>query len=108
AVAEALAPFSGELDGTLVGLRAAVAEEDVPEARGARHQRGQLRHALVVVGGAAVDQTRGLGGERLHHRRVAVAETVDGPALHEVEILTALAVAQPGAASLHHDDGWPG
>jgi hypothetical protein len=102
------APLAGQLDRALVGLRAAVAKEHVLESARPGDQRGQVRHALVVEGGTAVDQAGRLRPDGVHHDRVAVAQAVDGPALHEVQVRPALGVTQPGAGPLGHDDRRPG
>ncbi len=96
------APLARQLDRTLVGLGAAVAEEDLVEARVLDEAAGQAGHLRVVVGGAAVDQPPGLERHRLRDDRGGVAEAVDGPALHEVEIGLAVLVPQPGAVPLDH------
>src|SRR5439155_3160021 len=107
AAAVALAPLAGQLDGALVGLGAAVAEEHVAQPAGLRDQRGQPGHRRVVEGGAAVDEARGLLLQRAAHDGVAVAQAVHRPALDEVEILAAVAVAQPRALPLDHRDRRP-
>jgi len=100
-------PTCGELDGTLVGLRPGVAEEDGIEPARAGEKARQPGHRLVVVGGAAIDQSLGLRLEGLEHDGMAVAEAVDGPALDEIQVLAPLAVAEPRAGALHHDDRRP-
>src|SRR5438132_13423568 len=74
----ALAPFARKLDGGLVGLGAAVAEEDAIERRvlGQQLRQLQLRDRIEEVGD--VDQLRGLLGERSLYARAGGAEREDG------------------------------
>src|SRR5262249_31659978 len=96
-------PLARELDRALVGFRAAVAEEDALKSRVRGQQFGQTERRLVVEGRARCDQRSRLGGERLAHDLRTVAETVHGPALHEVEIRLAVVIGEPGAPAAHED-----
>ena len=102
AVAMAGAPPPRELDRAFVGLGAAVAEKDLIEAGRIGQQTGQLRHRLVVVRGAAVDQPGPLRAQRIEHHAGRVAERVHRPALDEVEIALAVAVPEPRARAPDH------
>ena len=119
AAATALAPLAGQLDGALVGLGAAVAEEHVAQPAGLGDQRGQAGHRLAVEGRAAVDEARRLRFQRAAHRGMAVAQAVHRPALDEIEIVLAVLIAQPRSAALdehyggtardlHHGAEWIG
>jgi hypothetical protein len=101
------APLPGELDRPLVGLSAAVAEEDLGEAGGVGEQAGEPGHLRVVVRGAAVDEPAGLEGDRLRHDVRRVPEAVHRPALHKIEVGLAVLVLQPGSVALHHHHGRP-
>ena len=84
-----------QLDGRFVGLGAAVAEEHpVGEGMVAEHL-GQPGLGLDVIEVRDVDQGPHLLRYRLGHGRVAVAETVDGDAGDEVQILLAVRVPHP-------------
>src|SRR5712692_4968851 len=98
------APLPGQLDGALIGLRAAVAQEDLVEPGALGQERGQLRHGLVVVRGAAVDQASGLIVDGVEDDGGGMAEAVHGPALHEIEVLLAVAVPEPRSLALYHDE----
>src|SRR5207244_12265459 len=98
-------PLPCQLDGALVGLRAAVAQEDLVEPGAVRDERGQPGHGLVVVRGATVEESPGLIVQRVEDDVGRMAEAVHGPALHEIEVLPPLAVPEPGSRALDLDDG---
>ena len=80
------ARLRADLDGGLVGLGAAVAEEH-PAAVGQGGQpRGQPRLGLGVVQVGAVDQPSHLLADRGNHPRVTVAEVADREAGDEVQV----------------------
>src|SRR5437762_12753902 len=83
------AVFPRELDGALVGLRAGIGEEDLIEAAVLDQRFRKLQARTVVEGGTRRQQQPGLRGERFRNGRRRMAERVDGPALHEVEIALA-------------------
>jgi hypothetical protein len=45
--------------------------------------------------------------QRLRDQRRAVAQAVDGPALHEVQVALAAFVSEPGALAFDKDRLWP-
>ncbi len=87
AVAVALAPLAGKLEGRLVRLGAAVREEDAIERRMVEQQLRQLelRDAVEEVGD--LDQLGRLLGERACDDRVGMAEAVDGDTGDQVQVL---------------------
>ena len=93
------ARLAHQLDRGLVGLRARVAEEHDPAQRTRAQPRGQAHVRLVVEEVGDVDQPADLLLHRPHHRRVAVAEVVDGDPAQEVEVLHALGVRQHAAGA---------
>ena len=105
-VAARLAVEPGQLDGRLVRLGAAVAEEALAAPAGALAQRlGQLPLRLGVPGVRHVDQLADLLAHRLDDARRTVAEQVAAPAGEEVEIAVALVV--PDAATPRRAPGRP-
>src|SRR5262245_12022415 len=101
------APLARQLDRALVRLRTAITEEHLVEPGCLGEQGREAAHGLVVVRGAAVDQALALGGERVQNDARRVAQTVDGPALDEVEIALAVVIPEPRAGALDHDGGGP-
>ena len=99
------APLAGVLDGALVGLRAAVGEEDLVEAAVLDEKLGELelRDGVELVGG--LDECPRLLRYGLGQDGVGVADVRDGPAGREVEVFVALVVPNPRALSPHEDDG---
>ena len=101
-VATRAAVNAGQLDGRLVGLGAGVAHEHpVGEAVGHEHL-GQLdlRPGVEQVG--HMHQGLRLATDGRTHLRVAVAERTDGDTGEKIEILAAVRVPQPAAATAHH------
>ena len=94
-----------QLDGRLVGLGAAVAEEHPVGEGMVAEQLGQPGLGLDVIEVGDVDQGPHLLRHRLGHGRVAVAETVDGNAGDEVQILLAVRVPHPYPFPPHQCDG---
>ena len=96
--------FPRELDGAFVGLRAGIGEEYPIEAAVLDQRLRKLQAGAVVEGGAWRQQQFGLRGKRFSNGRRRMAERVDGPALHEVEIALARVVPEIGArtADEHH------
>jgi hypothetical protein len=72
----------------------------------ARNQFGEADHRLAVKGRTAVQKVSGLSRDRIGDRVRAMAETVHGPALNEIEIRLAALVAQPRAAPLDEYERW--
>ena len=101
AVLVQLAPLARDLDGRLVGLRAAIGEEDALHARGFQQQLGQLElgQGVVEVGGVQEGVRLVRNGRR--HGGVGVAEYVDGDPRHEVEVGPARVIPDARAASPH-------
>ena len=60
----------------------------------------ELRQGVEDVG--RLHQAPGLLGDGLDERRVRVAQAADRPARHQVQVLAALGVGEPGAATLGH------
>ena len=97
-----------QLHGSLDGLGAAVAEEDLVEALGRdAHQRlGRLDHPRMHGGHRGVPQAVHLLVDRLHDGRMAVPETGDADAAAEVEHVATVDRAQVRATGrLHHQVG---
>ena len=94
-----LAELARQLDGTFIGLRATAGEEDPVQAAQRRQARGQFRRAVVEQARAGLQQALALGGQCGADLRRRVAQGVDGPALHQVQVAAALAVPQPAAVA---------
>src|SRR5262249_48161014 len=86
AVAMQSAVFTCELDPTLVGLGSAVREKDLIQPAQLGQFRRKLNGNVVVVGRTRCDQLARLSAYRLDDSRRRMAEAVDRPALHKVEI----------------------
>ena len=95
AIAVQLPPLAGQLDRALVGLGTGVGKEDAVEAGVGGEQAGQLDHRGVVEGRAGIEQLAGLRRQRRGNFRRAMAETIDRPALNEIEIALALMIGEP-------------
>jgi hypothetical protein len=106
AVAMDLPPLAGELDGALVRLRTAVGEERLIKSAQPGDLLGQRDHRLVIESRAAVDELCCLPRDRIDDRARTMAETIDRPALNEVEIALAGFVRQPAPLPFHEHDGW--
>src|SRR5262249_41106541 len=100
--AMASAPLARQLDRALVRLRAAIAEKHLVEPRRLGEQGREAPHGPVVIRGTAVDQPLALRHERVQHDARAMAETVDGPALDEVEIALAILIPEPRPGPFDH------
>ena len=100
-----LAVEPGELDGRLVRLRAAVAEEALAAPAGALAERlGEFALGFRVPGVGHVDQLADLLPHRLDDARRTVAEQVAAPAGEEVEVAIALVVPDVRAFAAHQAD----
>ena len=101
-------PLAGDLDGRLVRLGAAVAEEDLAAVGQPRESLGQPGLRLGVEQVRAVDQPAHLLAHRLDHPRMAVAEVVDRQPGDEVQVAAAVAPDQLGALARHDLQGLAG
>src|SRR5215211_4349553 len=90
-----------ELDGTLVGLEARVAQKDLPAQARLRQPLGQPHPRLRVVEVGDAAEAPGLPGDRLDDPRVAMARVVDRQPGEEVQVLAPLGVPQPDAFAAH-------
>ena len=97
---------SGQLDGVLVGLGAAVGEEEDVDVAG--RDLGQLRaEARARLGGherVGVGQRLGLALDRLDHLRMAVADVRAHQLAVEVEVALALGGPEVDALGAGHRD----
>jgi len=98
AIAVFLSPFSRELDRSFNCFRAAVGEKSPMQSAVARNQIGQSNHWLVIKGRTAIQKSPGLSRNCVGNRVMAMAETVHGPTLDEIEICLSALVAQPRTA----------
>jgi len=86
-----------EFDRRFVRLGARVAEEDFLHAGDIAQWLGQLGLALDRIDVRGVDQFGSLFLNRLHQRRVAMAERIHRDTAQRVEITLALGIEQPDA-----------
>ena len=93
-----LSPFAGEFDRPLDRFGAAVGEERPVQSAVASYQLGKADHWPVVIGRAAVQKLLGLRLDRADDCCGTMAQTIDCPALDEIEIFLSLLIGQPGAA----------
>ena len=84
-----------QLDGGLVGLGPAVAEEALAAERPLGQRLGERALGLHVPGIRHVDQLADLVADRLDDARRAVTQQVAAPPRKEVEIPVALGVPDP-------------
>ena len=94
--------LSRDLEGRLVGLESAVAEEDSGQT-GQFAQLGcerLLQRCGVVV--RAMNQFRDLLLERRHEPRMCVPEGIDCDACQAIEVLVAFGVPHPAAPAMRH------
>ena len=93
-VAAAAPELAGQLDGRLVGLGTAVAEEGLVRKRMVAEQLRQfdLLRDLVIVG--AVDQLRRLLLQRRDHLGMAVSQVVDRHPPQKIQVLFAIGIPQ--------------
>ena len=101
------AEFARELDRALIGFGAGIGEEHLVEAAVGDQRLGELQAGPVEEGGARRQQQFCLRGQRVGNDRGRMAEAIDGPALHEIEIALAAVVPQVGAFALDEDGGRP-
>ncbi len=94
-----------QLDGGLVGFRAAVAEEALAAEGPLRKRLGQLPLGLHVPGVGHVDQAADLLADRLDDPGRAVAQQVASPARKEVEVPVPFGVPDPRSLTAHEADG---
>ena len=108
AIALAMGVGPRELDGGLVGLGTAVAEEGAFHAAVGAERLGQpfLERDLVEV--RAVDELFRLPAEGLGHVRMGVAEIADCDTRERIQISPALCVPEPGAAAVREMHGQTG
>ena len=100
-----LGVLAGELDLAFVGLGAGVGKEDLIKAAVLDDELRGLDGGLIVeVVGAVEDGLRTLL-QALDDGGMAVAETVDGDAADEVEVLVAVLVEDVDALAALHGDG---
>src|SRR5215831_6568144 len=102
------AVLTGELDRTLVGLGPAVGEKDLVEPAQLGQFRRKLDGNVVVISRTRCDEFTRLPAYRVDHNRRRMAEAVDRPALHEVEISFTIVVPQPRAFALDKNRRGPG
>jgi hypothetical protein len=98
---------AGELDGGLVGLGPAVAEEALAAERTLRERLGERPLRLDVPGVRHVDQLADLLADRLDDARGAVADQIAAPAGEEVEVAVPLGVPNPRALAPDQADREP-
>jgi hypothetical protein len=99
--------LADELDRTLVGLGARVAEERLAaEARAAEPLR-ELHSALGQVEVRRVGEHADLLANRLDHRRMTVADRADRDAGEEIEVFLAVRVPEPRPLAADELDGCP-
>ena len=101
------APLARQLDRAFVGFGAAVGEEHAMEAGMCGQQVGQPDRGFVVERRAGRDQFRCLGHQCLDDALGRVPERIDRPALHEIEVLLAVVVPQPGTFALDKNEFGP-
>ena len=109
-VATAAAPLAGQLDGALVGLGAAVAEEDPPRP-GVDEPVKSGRHVgadLVTKQIRDVQQGLGLGIQGVGHSWVGMTERRDGQPGQEVQVLLPLVVPESTPLAPHERHGGRG
>ncbi len=100
-----LGVLAGELDLAFVGLGAGVGKEDLIKAAVLDDELRGLDGGLIVeVVGAVEDGLRTLL-QALDDGGMAVAETVDGDAADEIEVLVAVLVEDVDALAALHGDG---
>ena len=80
------------------------AEEDAVEASALGEPQREFRLALVIVEVRNVDQRAALPGNRLHDRRMVVAERVHADAAQQIEIAFALFVDDVHAFAADEED----
>src|SRR5262249_39963506 len=98
---------AGELDGALVGFRAAVAEEHPPGYADQFDQPlGQPNAGLLDRQVRGVRPRRDLATDGRNHRWVSVPEGGDRDPGDEIEILAAFRVPYPGAVTAGELDRW--
>ena len=97
--------FAGDLNSALVGLRAAVAEENAIQGAGFNQFFCQFGDRGGVVIAGRMDQSRGLLRNGLHHAGVAVAQGIDGDAGQEVQISLAAGIPDANALAANQGDG---
>src|SRR5579859_7768851 len=86
------APFAGKLDRAFIGLAPAVGEKHFLEAAVLDDALGEAYRRLVVESRAGRDQLARLVQQGLRYERRAMAQAIDCPALHEVEIALAFVI----------------
>ena len=94
-----------QLDGGLVGLGAAVAEEALAAERPFRELLRQRSLGLHVPGIGHVDQPADLFANRRDDPLGAMAQQVAAPTGEEVEIAVSLGVPHPGTLAANQADG---
>ena len=99
-----LPPPPRQFDGALIRLGTGTGKEDVVETAVPHQHLGQIQRLLVVERGAGVDEGLRLDRQCLRHRSRCVAQAVDCPALHPIEIAPALAVVKPGTFATDEDN----
>ena len=98
---------AGQLDGGLVGLGAAVAEEALAAERPLRELLRQAPLGLHVPGIGHVDQPANLFANGRDDAARAMAQQVAAPAGEEIEIAVSLGIPNPGALAADEADGEP-
>jgi hypothetical protein len=99
--------FARELDRALIGLGARVRKEHLVEAAVGDQRVGQFQAGLVEERGARRQQQLCLRRNRVGNDGRRMAEAIDGPALHEIEIALAAVVPQIGTFAPDEDGGRP-
>ncbi len=107
AAAVGVAPAPRQLDRGLVGLGAAVAEEDLVGERVRAEQLREARLGLAVMEVRDVEELGGLGADGIGDRPRCVAEVGDREAGEEIEVLAAVGVPQAGALAADEGHGRP-
>jgi hypothetical protein len=102
------AVFPRQLDRAFIGFGARIGEEYLVEAGVGDERVGKLQAGPVVESRARGQQQLGLRRERIGHDSRRMAEAVNRPALHEIEIALAAVVPQIGAVALDEDGRRPG
>ena len=101
------AEFARELDCALIGFGAGIGKEHLVEAAVGDQRVCQLQAGPVEERRARRQQQLCLRGKRVGDDGRRVAEAIDRPALHEIEIALAAVVPEIGAFALDEDGGRP-
>jgi hypothetical protein len=99
--------LTGELDGSLTGLGAAVTEKAAIGERELRQHVGQFDLGLNVVEVGDVQQGTGLLADGFHDSRVTVAQVIDAQPRQKVVIHLTVGIPDPHPFAAHQRDRRP-